>query len=108
MEKETFQKFAELYNSELHKGLGDRKIEDLTDKDFDFQGWLIPHISIREAIEKLGFKFDEETKTWSISDNDPILDKYPSIIQDDGMGYGVNECKLTDVEIDKEDIKFWC
>lgn len=28
--------------------LGDRKVEDLTFNDFDFQGWLIPHITLRK------------------------------------------------------------
>lgn len=107
MEKETFQKFAKKYREIFLKDLGDRKEEDLTDKDFDFQGWLIPHISVRDVIEKLGFKFDEETKTWSILDDNPILNVYPDIFQDDGMGYGANNGKLTSIEIDENNVKLW-
>ena len=71
----------------------------------DFQGWPIYGLTLREVLKELGF----ETKDglFSISDDSEILDAYPRLLEDDGMGYGVDEQFLTvgddyvyDTEID--------
>lgn len=82
--------------------LGDRKVEDLTERDFDFQGWLIPHINLRRVLEELGFKVDKKKNILYIENNSKLLDVYPSVLEDDGMGYGVNERKVSEVTYDKK------
>ena len=103
--KAIMSKCPEAYKSEL----GDRKIEDLTLDDFDFQGFLIPHISLREALENLGFKVDKKTNKFYIDNDSPTLDKYPLILEDNGMGYGANNGKLTDCHFSEKDgeIHLW-
>lgn len=89
--------------------LGERKIEDLTVNDFDFQGWLIPNIRLRQGLLNLGFKLDKKTNRLYISNDNPILDKVPKIYQDDGMGYGANNGNMTECHIDKNngEVRFW-
>ena len=43
-------------NNQMTFSLGNRKIEDLTETDFDFQGFLIPHITLRKGFADIGFK----------------------------------------------------
>lgn len=94
-----------LKNPDIYKNvLGERKIENLTENDFDFQGWLIPNLTLRQILEKLGFKYNENQIY--IDCNNEILDKCPVILEDDGMGYGAKEFKIIDVE-NKEKTIFW-
>lgn len=105
---DSFKEYAKLYGEKVTEGLGDRTVEQLTEEDFDFEGWLIPHITLRNVIKKLGFEYNEIQKKWSISDKNPILDSYPTIFQDDGMGYGANSGKLSEVSVDKENnVQIW-
>lgn len=86
-----------LKNIEPYKELlGDRKVEDLTLKDFDFQGWLIPHITLRKALMNLGFNVNKKGDKFYINNDSEILDAYPLILKDDGMAYGALNGKLTD------------
>lgn len=86
--------------------LGERKIEDLTELDFDFQGWLIPNLTLRQILEKIGFKLDKDTNRLFIENDNSFLDKCPNVIEDDGMGYGAVNRKIT--LIDKnENINIW-
>ena len=96
-------------NPQLYKeDLGERDIDDLGEADFDFQGWLIPQLSLRRILTEIGFKIDTETNRLYISNDSPILDTYPNIILDDGMGYGHNIGKVNEVVINKDDkIEFW-
>ena len=89
--------------------LGDRRIEDLTVDDFDFQGWLIPNIRLRQALLKLGFKINENTNQLYIENDNPILNKVPKIYQDDGMGYGANSGNMTDCHIHEstDELRIW-
>lgn len=71
----------------------------------DFQGWPIYGLTLREVLKELGF--ESKDGLFSISDNSEILDAYPRLLEDDGMGYGVDEQFLTvgddyvyDTEID--------
>lgn len=57
---------------------------------YDFQGWPLYKRSIRDFLISFGLTLDEDG-VWKISDKDPRLDIRPSILHDDGMGYGVDE-----------------
>lgn len=59
----------------------------------DFQGWPIKAQTLREILDELGIEIK------SIS-NPELLDCYPLLLQDDGMGYGVDPMFIT--EVDKE------
>lgn len=66
--------------------------------DYDFQGWPIKKMTLREILKYSGlFTFDEEANRYWINDKDPNLDIYPITLEDDGMGYGVNEKFITEV-----------
>lgn len=96
-----------LKNPSLFKDeLGDRNINDLTEFDFDFQGWLIPNLTLRQILEKIGFILDKETNRLYINNNDSILDRCPNVIEDDGMGYGAKTKKITHIE-KMENINIW-
>lgn len=56
---------------------------------YDFQGWPMEAKTLREVLTQLGFE-DKDGK-FSIQSNAEILDAYPRLLEDDGMGYGVNE-----------------
>lgn len=66
---------------------------------YDFQGWPVYKMTLREMLEKLGFTkiSNRSVDYWQIADNDPILDTYPQTLEDDGMGYGVNPHFFTDI-----------
>lgn len=65
--------------------------------NYDFQGWPVYKMNIRDILKDLGLVLDETDNTWKISNNNPILDIYPITVVDDGMGYGVNEKFITSV-----------
>lgn len=54
----------------------------------DFQGWPVNAMNLREILKRLGFK--ENKNSFSISKKNKLLDAYPCLLEDDGMGYGVN------------------
>ena len=61
----------------------------------DFQGWPIYRLTLRELLGQLGATLDDCGRV-GFEDGDPILDLYPRVFEDDGMGYGVNEkCIIT-------------
>ena len=64
----------------------------------DFQGWPVDAHTLEEILKDLGFK--ENKGSWSISKKSPLLKAYPRLLEDDGMGYGVNAEYIT--EADKE------
>jgi hypothetical protein len=66
----------------------------------DFQGCPEFKMSIKDIIEKLGAVYNKETNKWEIP-NEEWLECFPMTIEDDGMGYGVNEQYIVDVDIDK-------
>lgn len=67
--------------------------------DYDFQGWPIYAHTLREVLIALGGTVDENGNIVFKGD-DKLLDAYPQLFEDDGMGYGVNEKYVT--EVDKE------
>lgn len=62
----------------------------------DFQGWPVNALTLREILIKLGFKEIKEG-TFEIIDTSNLLDAYPCLLEDDGMGYGINEEYITEV-----------
>lgn len=63
----------------------------------DFQGWPLYAMTFREILESLGSKKIEHN-TYTIDDS--ILDSYPRLLEDDGMGYGVNEQYITEASVE--------
>ena len=68
--------------------------------NFDSQGWPEFKMSIKDIIERIGGKLNEETNKWEIP-NEGWLTQYPTIFHDDGMGYGANPEYIIDVNINK-------
>ena len=65
----------------------------------DFQGWPINAMTLREIIKKLGITYTLDNGDEIIrSDRKHLLDAYPIILEDDGMGYGVNPQYITIVD----------
>ncbi len=67
------------------------------DKDIisiDSQGWPVYKKTLREILESLGARVENGIIGF---DNDNfILDVYPTILEDDGMGYGVSPKYITE------------
>ena len=61
----------------------------------DSQGWPVNAMNLREILKRLGFK--ENKNSFSISKKNKLLDAYPCLLEDDGMGYGVNAEYITEV-----------
>lgn len=61
----------------------------------DFEGWPIEAMTLREILERLGFT--EENGVLEISRDNEILDSYPRLLVDDGMGYGVDQSFITEI-----------
>lgn len=62
-------------------------------------GWPVLKQNLRSIIEALGGTLNQETGCWEIKESE-MLDIYPLLLEDDGMGYGVNEQYITDVNLD--------
>ena len=69
------------------------RIEDIV--YYDFQGWPEYKMNLREVLMALGGKVDGDTISFDL--NDPLMDVYPRILMDDGMGYGVDENVIVSV-----------
>ena len=64
----------------------------------DFQGWPVYAMTLREILERLGFEEDSKTITLIKSEEtNRLLDAYPYLLEDDGMGYGVMAEYVTEV-----------
>ena len=67
----------------------------------DFQGWSVYAMTLREILEHLGFEENSKTITLIKSEEtNRLLDSYPYLLQDDGMGYGVSGEYITEVTDD--------
>lgn len=76
--------------------------------NYDFQGWPTYIMTLKEILMELGFT--ENEGKLSIDSNNEILNAYPRLLTDDGMGYGVDEEYITEVgnyiyEIDLDSLK---
>ena len=64
----------------------------------DFQGWPVCAMTLREILKQLGFKEDSESITLTKNEEtNRLLDSYPYLLEDDGMGYGVRGEYVTEV-----------
>ena len=63
-------------------------------------------MNIRSIFKNLGFECEDGK--WIIDDANPTLDIYPCVLEDDGMGYGVNEQCITSVDVFENDGKRYC
>lgn len=75
------------------------KLCDMITIGYDFQGWPMKAMNLREILESIGFKKNDAGE-YSIKSDDPILDAYPKLLEDDGMAYGVNEQYITEAQDD--------
>lgn len=73
------------------------RIEDIV--YYNFQGWPEYKMNLREVLMALGGK--KEGNTISFDLKDPLMDVYPRILVDDGMGYGVDENVIVSVDPDR-------
>lgn len=72
----------------------------------DFQSWPIYAMTLREILKSLGFEEDSETVTLiKNEETNRLLDSYPYLLEDDGMGYGVNAEYITEVSPDVHEKK---
>lgn len=62
---------------------------------YDFQGWPEYKMNLREVLMALGGKVEDDTISFDLKD--PLMDVYPRILTDDGMGYGVDENVIVSV-----------
>ena len=73
---------------------------------FDFQGWPIYKMTIRDILTTLGATFNKDANRYEM-ENSERLDMFPTILEDDGMGYGVNEMYVSEIDIDNESCHIW-
>ena len=76
-----------------------RKTEDIV--CYDFQGWPAYKMNLREILLALGGQ--QDGNFIKFPSNTPLMDIYPRILVDDGMGYGVDENVIVSVDIDPQD-----
>lgn len=76
----------------------------------DFQGWPISKLTLEEILQKMGAIKVRDIKGNDIlgfNTNDSVLNSYPRTLEDDGMGYGVNEKFITSVDRNEDNINFF-
>jgi len=73
----------------------------------DFQGWPVKIKTLREILTEIGFE-EKSDGVFGIDISNDILDAYPRLLTDDGMGYGVDEYYLieTDSEVYDNEIDY--
>lgn len=67
----------------------------------DFQGWPIKAYTVAEILRQIGA--EETDSVFVIKKDNPILDAYPCLLEDDGMAYGVNPQYLTTIDTEIHD-----
>ena len=58
-------------------------------------------MNLREVLMALGGKVEGDTISFDLKD--PLMDVYPRILADDGMGYGVDENVIVSVDPDRQE-----
>lgn len=69
---------------------------------YDWQGWPVSIMSLKDILIHLGF--EEHDGKLSISADNELLNCYPRLLENDGMGYGINERFITEVDTDTYNI----
>lgn len=67
----------------------------------DFQGWPIYAMTLKEILKQLGFT--DTGDGYFIEKGNEILNAYPRLLEDDGMGYGIDSGFITLAEKDVYD-----
>ena len=67
---------------------------------YDFQGWPEYKMNLREVLVGLGGRVEEGKIVFDL--DSPMMEVYPSILVDDGMGYGVDENVIVEASADAE------
>ena len=72
---------------------------DKTIVNFDSQGWPNRKMDLKSILETIGFGIYEVNgeQIFGIKAESKLLETYPLTIEDDGMGYGINEQFVVDV-----------
>lgn len=68
---------------------------------FDFEGWAMYKLNLMDILRDLGaeeFMCGDKKVIGFLSD-EPFLSTYPTTLEDDGMGYGVRECWITNAAV---------
>lgn len=76
----------------------------------DFQGWPINKITLEEILQELGaikVKDIKGNEILGFNSNDSILNSYPRTLEDDGMGYGVNDKFITSIDRNGDNINMF-
>ena len=68
---------------------------------YTFQGRVLNAMTVREILQAIFPNTDFEVGPITISVYDPVLDTYPRILEDDGMGYGIKPRYITDVDTEQ-------
>ena len=63
--------------------------------NYDFQGWPVYARTLRELLFGIGCTANEDGSV-TITDQE-LLDAYPLVLSDDGMGYGIEVGYVTDI-----------
>jgi hypothetical protein len=63
---------------------------------YDFQGWPVEAMTLWEILKKLGFRKEDGKIVGEISED--LLNAYPRLLEDDGMGYGVNQEYISEID----------
>ena len=58
-------------------------------------------MNLREVLMALSGKVEGDTISFDLKD--PLMDVYPRILADDGMGYGVDENVIVSVDPDRQE-----
>lgn len=75
-----------------------QKKEDLI--DYDFQGWPIFRMNLREILLALGAREEDGKLFFDLSSS--AMDLYPRVLRDDGMGYGVDDSYIIEASISSD------
>lgn len=68
--------------------------------NYDSQGWPIYKMSLKDIIATF-MNYNPVDKAYWIKEDDPKLQLYPRTLEDDGMGYGINEKNITSFDFVK-------
>lgn len=77
---------------------------------FDFQGWPINKLTLEEILQEMGAIKVKDIKGNNIlgfNSNDSVLNSYPRTLEDDGMGYGVNDKFITSIDRNGDNINIF-
>lgn len=69
--------------------------------EYDFQGWPIYKMNLKELLLALGGKDDGDSISFDI--HSPLMGVYPMVYIDDGMGYYVDDSYIVWAGVSEDD-----